>query len=145
MIVFAIFIYEMNYVAGISQDVENNMKQKDILEFNSQFEGYADKRIDEGAYLNIPNAISVQEFVTICNLKRNWNKNNPSDIITIVINHYTTPNISEYVNNDNKPLEKFLYDLYKEKQYYFIFKSESIEYNEETGRIDKIIVQFCKK
>lgn len=74
----------MSYVGSASDNINSRLKQTQIDEFNAQITVYASKQ--EG-YLGLQNTISVQEFVTLCNFIRNWNENNPSDRVTINMEH----------------------------------------------------------
>ncbi len=44
LILLAIFFYELSYVSSTTKEINANMKRKEILEFNTQFEAYADTR-----------------------------------------------------------------------------------------------------
>lgn len=142
VIIFAIFIYEISYVSNASKEMKENMKQKEILEFNAQFEAYSGK---ENGYLNIKNAISIQEFSGLCNLVRDWNKRYPQDKIDIDIIERTSVSIKPYLKDSTKPLEELLTQIKEPDLYYFIFKSEDIEYNNENGRICNITMTMWKK
>ena len=85
-IIFAIFLYEMTYVATTSAETNERLKEEKIQEFNVQFISYAD-RGKEGYYYNPltgkgENSISIQEFATLYNTINEWNLNNPSEIIS---------------------------------------------------------------
>lgn len=153
VLVFAIFVYEFTVISGISSEVNDNMHRKDILEFNAKFEGFANRR---NGYLGIENAISVQDVATLCNLTRDWNKNNEDDQITVtIVNRATTPNYNIFMSylskdgaNSNEPLENLLTTLALQgdlEKCYFICASviqdadsQGIKYENEGGRISEI-------
>ena len=113
------------------------MKQKEILDFNSQFETYADRT----------QGISLQEFVTIYNNIEDWNERMPSDTIELNVNDRTgtSTRIKEYLTeNTDKTMEDLLTRLENPELYYFIFKSEDIKYNEKDGRIYQINMIMAK-
>lgn len=137
----------MTYVANASGRVNNELKQKEILEFNSQFEGYANKK---PGYLNIDNAISIKEFASLCNLVREWNNNNPSDQVEINTKTRDGINLEKYTKSGSKEeLETLITELNKGltyndklKVYYFTFKAENITYSNQTGRIKGIYLEL---
>ena len=143
VIVFAIFVYEFTAISGISSDINDEMHRKDILEFNAKFEGFANRR---NGYLGIENAISVQDVATLCNLTRDWNKNNEDDQVTVtIVNRATTPNYNifmSYISKDGVNSKKPLDNLDK---YYFICSTviqdtdtQGIKYRNDGGRISEI-------
>lgn len=148
----------MTYVANISGNINSELSQREILEFNAGFEGYASK---EQGYLGIKNAISMQEFATICNLSREWNRTNPTDKIKITVTstggggkQTVGREIVNKVNNDymyidsNKPLEDLFVDLSGYgalETFYFEFEIRNIGYNNETGRVEQISLNMLQK
>jgi len=138
----------MTYVANVSGGINAELKQKEILEFNSRFEGYANK---EKGYLDIKNAISLQEFASICNMVRQWNSGNPSDKVEITIDNGRHKELlRKYANSDSKePLEDLFTKINKEyggiENYYFEFTSQNIHYRNETGRVDQISLKMLQK
>lgn len=132
----------MTYVANVSGDVNTELKQKEIIEFNNQFTKYAGR---VKGYNDKANAISLQEFATICNLTREWNAKNPSDKVSIVIKEGIKKEVlQKYVREGSKqPLEELLSDL-DIYRYYIEFKSQNIHYNSETGRIDQISLKMLQ-
>ena len=140
----------MTYIRGISSDVNDNMKQKDILEFNAQFEQYANRKDKANIYEE--NAISIQDFATLCNLVRDWNRRNLSDIIEINVNQKAgvSTNIKKYLPNPKNPeeaeakIEEFIANLVNAEKYYFIFKADNIKY-ENHGRISYISMDMKRK
>ena len=163
LVLFAIFVFELNYVSNISKEVNDKQARKEILEFNSQFESYANKKPGyiPANSLNHPSngTISMHELISLINMTRNWNKEYPHDQIKIsIINMGSAPNASVimgYINgvNKDKPLENLILNLQAGgkdiEQYYFIFKTtiedlpgepdkEGIKYNNLEGRISEI-------
>ncbi len=153
VIVFAIFVYEFTAISGVSSDINDEMHRKDILEFNAKFEGFANRR---NGYLGIENAISVQDVATLCNLTRDWNKNNEDDQVTVtIVNRATTPNYNIFMSyiskdgvNSKKPLDNLLTTLALDgdlDKYYFICSTviqdtdtQGIKYGNDGGRISEI-------
>lgn len=122
--------------------ITEDMSKKRVLEFNSQFEGFADRK--EG--------INVQEFMALCNLIREWNKNNPSDIINIkfgtgngAIKSVSGKNIESFIKNETNSMEDLVTIFFNSKpeEYYFRFPSNEIKYNDE-ARISEITVYMMK-
>ena len=140
LIILVIFVYEMTIMSDTSNAVNAEMRKKEISEFNSQFEGFANRR---NGYLGKENAISVQDLVALCNLTRDWNKNNESDQIKVtIVNHGTTPNYNLFMSylredgiNSDKPLKNLLTTLALDgdlDKYYFICAS-TIEDSDSQG------------
>lgn len=133
---FAIFTFELTYISGVFGTVNDDIKLKDIREFNAQFEGYANR---EEGYQNIKNAISVQEFASIYNLVQDWNKTYPSDKIKVSINTVGTMPPNTIKNGDLNPeyqnnLENLFTVLNQNgglKNFYFEFKITHENYNDE--------------
>lgn len=153
----------MNYVGRMSEQVNDNMKAEKIQEFNAKITGYADR--GEYGYLGYQDAISVQEFVKIYNLIKNWNQNNESDIIEIKFatngeNVRTTAEKSDDIRlylKDFKPTSEEILSYYfrnerepdpklrnKSEQYYFEFRSNETEYENTEGRISSITLRMKK-
>ena len=132
----------MTYISNVSNDVNNNMRARQISEFNAQFEGYANRTTETG-YKNITNAISLQEFATIYNLATEWNINNDSD--KIEIRCQGTEGFSKFDSGmpeaTRKTIEEFLSDLDRSGEitrYYVIFNIPQDGYTNENGRISKL-------
>lgn len=134
---FAIFTFELTYISGVFGTVNEDVKLKDIREFNAQFEAYANKQ--RGYVENKENTISMQEFASIYNLVQDWNNTYPSDKIVVTIDVVGTipPNTikdgklnSKYQDN----LESLFTELNKNgglENYYFEFKITHNNYNNE--------------
>lgn len=146
VIVFAIFIYEFTIMSNASNNINNSIKQAEILQFNAQFEGYANKNP----------GISLQDFATIYNFIAEWNRNNPSDIIKLNLNPGTTgenaalKDIEKQVKNSKNEykIEKLL-QIKDAELYYFEFESSDIGYNNDLdnpscGRINEISMRMKK-
>ena len=145
----------------MSGTVTDNMEEQKIQEFNAQFLGFADR---ENGYAGIKNAISVQEFVKLYNLIKNWNENNPSDTIEIeyatnnggLSNAETFQSISDYLGEFKPTSEDILSNYFIDKrepnpslrnkleQYYFEFKSIEAKTDNTGGRISKITIRMKK-
>ena len=95
-------------------------------------------------YLGEKSAISLQEFVTICNQVRDWNERMPSDKIKIEVIERTVTNIKQYLQNTSKPLEQFITSLDNPELYYLTFETKDIEYNKK-GQISGIVMTIRKK
>ncbi len=141
----------MSVLSGAAAEVDEKVSIEEINEFNAQFLGYADR---ENGYAGKRNAISAQELATLVNLKREWNKNNPSDIIEIKFGSgggairaaQGQVSIESYLNNERNTMEDFLTSYFKTERpedYYFEFKTDNVELNEE-GRIEKITFYMKK-
>ena len=153
VIIFAIFVYEMSYVAKTSSEVNERMQQEEIQEFNAQFLGYADRGIDGFGYRNVNpanpasnpgyNGISVQEFATIYNTKKEWNINNPAEAIKLVIGskpgstlNVNSQNINSYISDESKTAEDLFTVFFKgdTTKYYFTFQSTNLEYDRQNRK-----------
>lgn len=144
--IFAIFVYEMSYVANSSEEINENLKRKEMAEFNAQFEVYANK---EPGYLEIKNAISVQEFATLCNLVRQWNSENLSDIIELIVNSGPEKNkIQEYAKQNSREALEDLFEYLNcrggMQNYYFLLEATDMGYSDETGRVNRIKLEVKK-
>lgn len=95
-------------------------------------------------YLNEKNAISMQEFITICNLIRDWNQRIPADMVKINVIERVPVNIKMYLQDTSKPLEELLTNLENQELYYLTFQSKDIVYN-NTGRISEITMVIRRK
>lgn len=151
VIVFAIFVYEFASISGTSNAINEKMRAREISEFNAKFEGFANRR---NGYLGIENAISVQDLATLCNLIRDWNKNNESDQIELtIVNRATTPNYNTFMSyiskdgvNYNKTLENLFVEIRDDIEYYYFIcasviqdeDGQGIKYENEGGRISAI-------
>lgn len=143
VIIFAIFVYEMSYVAATSAQTDERMKEEKIQEFNVQFTSYADRGEDGYYYDSLTgkgkDSISIQEFATLYNTIKEWNLNNPSEIITLDIgfttgsirNIYGKPKLTDYLASGNKTAEDLFTEYFEGDilRYYFTFQSSGIEYN----------------
>lgn len=145
----------------MSGTVSDNMNEQKIQEFNAQFLGFADR---EMGYAGKKDAISVQEFVKLYNLIKNWNQNNPSDIIKIKFatngGAITTAEKPEDIRSylkDFKPTSEEILSYYfkddrepdpnlrnKSEQYYFEFKSIEAKRENSEGRISEITLRMKK-
>lgn len=148
LMIFALFIYELTYASDTAKKVKENKDQEKINIFNVSISGYADRDEKQG-YLGIKNAISAQEFATLINLTRDWNDNNPSEIIDVEIKGDSTIylNLNKSLE-DRKTLESIFNELNKKhplENYYFEFSSQNIEYSKYDGRINKIKLLAQKK
>lgn len=149
LIIFVIFIYEMTIMSDTSNAVNDEMRKKQISEFNAQFEGFANRRngylkeeLEEKHKRPIENTISVQDLVALCNLTREWNQNNESDQIEITIINGNMPNYRLFMSylkkdgaNYDKPLKNLLTKLAIDgdlDKYYFICAS-TIEDSDSQG------------
>ncbi len=141
-IIFAIFVYEMTYVATTSARTNERIKEEEILEFNTQFTSYADRGKDGYYYEPLTgkgeNSISIQEFATLYNTIREWNVNNPSITIAYDIgvktgsirNIYGKPRLTDYLANGAKTAEQLFTEYFEGDilRYYFTLQSTDIEY-----------------
>ena len=156
VMIFGIFVYEMSYVATTSSEVNERMQQEEIQEFNAQFLGYADRGIDGFGYKIVNpsnpssnpgyNGISVQEFATIYNTKKEWNINNPTETIKLTIGSkpgsiltVNAQNINNYIANDSKTAEDLFTVFFRgdTTKYYFTFQSTNLEYDRRNRKNKK--------
>lgn len=106
-----IIYFFTNYQA----EIESNQNAKEIYRFNSQFEVYEAKE-----------SLTAQDVLSIYNLAQNYNsKFENEQPIKVIINGSSANMDSEYLKQD----------LINSKKY-----SIKIEYNENTGKINKIIL-----
>lgn len=106
-----IIYFFTNYQA----EIESNQNAKEIYRFNSQFEVYEEKE-----------SLTAQDVLSINNLVENYNsKFENEQPIKVIINGSSANMDSEYLKQD----------LINSKKY-----SIKIEYNENTGKINKIIL-----
>ncbi len=153
IILLSIFAYEMNFIANSSQTASENIRQKEVQKLNAKILAYANK--GASGYLEIENAISVQEFATLCNLKKDWNNKNQGDLITIKLTsdnavliknkivRYYLPDDSE---NSIEELFMEMNEIEDLELYYFTFSSEgnNIKYENTGGRISEITLKMSK-
>lgn len=132
-------MYEFTYVAGVSMDVDEKMRQHEITEFNAQFLGYAKGRI------------TVQEFAGLYNLAKDWSERNPSDVVTINVSAKSGSGVNSstlrnFINNPNKSMEDFLTDFLNNntEAYYFEFNVSDVSYNSD-GRVSELRLSLGKK
>lgn len=89
--------------------------------------------VKKTGYLGIKNAISLQEFMAICNMIRDINERVPADRVELNIVERTPANIKQYLQNTSKPLEQLITDLTDSELYYFTFENKDITYKERKG------------
>lgn len=111
------------------------MRQQEVLEFNAQFETYADRE----------NGLNLQEFMTIYNLVADWNERVPTDKVEINVIDRAAIGIKQYIQGKTKNLEELITKLDNPELYYFEFNSDGIEYNKRDGRIWRITMTMAKK
>lgn len=124
-------VFTVSYIGSVSSETSNTINKHKITEFNAQFEGYANR--EEG--------LSVQEFATLYNLVKNWNKNNESDIIEIkfgtnaggITSVPGSGDIRNYLKDDKHTMEDLLSVFFKNKQeeYYFEFTTADMKHDNE--------------
>lgn len=122
-------------MSRVSENVSQSMKQKEVLEFNAQFESYADR--EEG--------LTLQEFMTIYNLVTDWNERVPTDKVEINVIDRSAIGIKQYLQGNTKDLEGLITKLENPELYYFKFSSDGIEYDKREGRIWRITMTMSKK
>lgn len=160
--IFLFFFFELSYMGTMSGTVTDNMEEQKIQEFNAQFLGFADR--GDFGYAGKKDAISVQEFVKLYNLIKNWNEKNPSDMIKI---KFATNNeaitiaekpvdIRSYLKEFKPTSEEILSYYFKDEresnpnlrnkseQYYFEFKSIEAKRENSRGRISEITLRMKK-
>lgn len=153
VIVLSIFAYEFITISNTGEQYGQQIRKRQITQFNSQFEAYA----YEYSYEN-PNSITSQRFlkaqevVRLFYLVSDWNKLNESDQINISIpnsiaNRYGTATNFAYGEKDNFQYEKFLQEKSVvsngTQKSYALFQCviNSEDYDETTGRIKKLTIK----
>ena len=130
IIIASIFTYEMVHMTQNAEVYQKNLENTKIVEFNTQFEKYANK-----------GNITAQEVITIYNYVIEWNENNSN---YIEINTDQPSKDFQKVLNKTMTIEEFIKNaivtnasgkITKEKKYKLIIKG----YNSE-GLVNKITI-----
>lgn len=98
LIILVILVFEITTFSSTSHEISETERRQEVERFNAQFEKFASKnekfeiKKEDGTkeyvyagYLGIKNAISIQDFASLCNLTAEWNKNNPNEKIKITL------------------------------------------------------------
>lgn len=112
VIVLSIFAYEFITISNTGEQYGEQIRKRQITEFNSQFEAYAYEYTYENPNLGTPRRLKAQEVVRLFYLVSDWNKGNEDDQIDIIISNsiakYGPATNFAYGKKDNFPYEKFL-------------------------------------
>ncbi len=113
VIVLSIFAYEFITISNTGEQYGQEIRKRQISEFNSQFEAYAYEYSYENPNLATPRRLKVQEVVRLFYLVSDWNKNNEDDQIDITVpnsiaNRYGQTTNFAYGRQDNFKYEMFL-------------------------------------
>lgn len=120
----SIIYFFTNYQA----EIESNESAKEIHEFNIQFEVYKEKQ-----------SLTAQDVLSIYNLAQNYNsKFENEEPITVILGNTKLTNSS--VVNSNEYLKDILYTTNYPDSPPQTYKINSIETNETTKKIKKIII-----
>ncbi len=140
LLVAGLFAYEMMVVSETGRIHQEQIDRENILEFNAQFEKYADK------------PLTAQEVAKIFNYITEWNKNNETYSITMEFQNYVGNGLDKlreiYLNpNSTVAVEDFLNDswkvdnLSKNNRIYTIKITEN-SYEKIEGKIIKIAFRY---
>lgn len=112
-----------------SDTVEENIQTAVINEFNVKFENYKNK-----SYL------TAQDVISIVNLAKEYSETEYAVSITIqnVSGKYTQNYLSSETNT-YEFIQNYSYD--KDKKDVIKFEVKSMNYNQDTGRVDTIIIR----
>ena len=156
VIVLSIFAYEFITISNTGEQYGQEIRQRQIDEFNSQFEAYAYEYTYENPNLGTPRRLKAQEVVRLFYLVSDWNKGNEDDQIDIIIpnsiaNRYGAATNFAYGRKDNFQYEKFLQeksvvDNGSQKSYaLFQCVIGNEDYDKTTGRIKRLRIDEIGK
>lgn len=142
MVILAIFVYQMSFVANTTETINSSLKEKEVLEYNAKFEAYANRGlsgylsdVEENADKKIQNAISFQEFGALLNLISQSNLDNLSDPITFKI----MPKDAKSININANVITPYLKD--RENK----LKIKETNPNVTVPRIEELFMEINKK
>ena len=114
-----------------SQTVDQNIETQTIYEFNAKFEEFTNKK-----------NLTAQDIITLGNLAKEYNNSsNPGEIIVTVLN------VESKYRNMHQLEEKSTYDFINQYSYdslannTIFFQCQSVEYNQTTGRISRVVIK----
>lgn len=140
LLVAGLFAYEMMIVSETGRVRQEQIDHENILEFNAQFEKYANK------------PLTAQEIATIFNYVTEWNKNNETYSIIMDFQNYVGNGLDKlrniYLNpNSTVKVEEFLKDSWKadnlsENNRIYTIKITEDSYEKVEGKIIKITFRY---
>ena len=127
IVVLSIFAYEFITISNTGEQYGQQIRKRQIAEFNSQFESYAYEYSYENPNLGTPRRLKAQEVVRLFYLVSDWNKNNEDDQIDIIIpnsiaNRYGQATNFAYGKQDNFKYEMFLQEKSVVNNSYALFQ-----------------------
>ena len=154
IIVLSIFAYEFIVISNTGEQYGQEIRRREITEFNSQFEAYAYVYTYDDVKDPMPRRLKAQEVATLLYLISDWNKNNESDQITISLkdginNKYGSEDNFMYGNKDDFKYESFLSEksiikIDEEHSNYSVFACYIDSYDQD-GRINGISIKETGK
>ncbi len=142
MVILAIFVYQMSFVANTSETINSSLREKEVLEYNAKFEAFANRglsgylsSIEDNTDKKIQNAISFQEFGALVNLIEQSNIENLSDQITFKI----IPKDAKSININANVIAPYLKERDKK------LKAKEANINIEIPRIEELFIEINKK
>jgi hypothetical protein len=129
VLLLTLMVLAFRAFGAFSETVDTNIQKKLVSEFNVDFEKYRGET-----------TITAQDVISIANLAKEYSKSGYDVIVSVlsVESKYKNP----YLLKDEdtyKFIQQYSYDSTTNDIIYF--ECQSIEYDEETGRVNKIVIK----
>ena len=127
ILIISLGVFLFQAFGEFSMEVDNNIANKNIREFNAQYEEFLSKT-----------TITAQDVITLGNMAKNYNNTQESIAITVKVNNVESKYMNAHTLSDKTTYE-FINKYSVENKIYF--KCEKVNYNTGTGKIDEIILK----
>lgn len=124
-------VFALRAWGNFSETIDQNIETKNLSEFNVKFEAYREKK-----------NLTAQDVITIGNLAKDYNNQSNSTEVTV-----TVSNVESKYRNAHQLEEKLIYEFIEQYSYnsatkeVIYFECQSMEYNETTGKVSKIVIK----
>jgi len=122
IIVISLFVYMFSSMGAIAKDFQETIDSTSVQKFNEAFEKYITRNAPSGEQLNADDLLTAHDLLTVYNLAEEKNRQAGMDIIKIKFTGIT------FDINDMTTFPK-------KQDALFYCVSQSLKYNEETGKI----------
>lgn len=123
VLLLTLLVFAFRAMASFSDTVDKNIETKNLNEFNTKFEIYR------------RNDLTAQDVITIGNLAKKYNRESESIQVTVNVSGTESKYGKVHQLSDDNTYE------FIEKYSSNTFKCENMEYNQTTGRIQKITLK----
>lgn len=131
VLILTAFVFIFRAFGAFSDTVNENIEVKNVTEFNTKFEIYNGRK-----------DLTAQDLITIGNLAKQYNQSDSAAMtITVTVSGIEARYMNLHTLSDELSYE-FIHQYSVQRKIYF--ECSKIEYNENTGKIDKVSLKKAK-